>query len=91
MTTLIQILKPVQIAETAAERFSFRVQDGVEIYEHESRQACTVPVTTGTRGGIPTPRLIVAELARVGIPFLTRTRSEIAGLNALLRTAMGVR
>ena len=86
--TLMQILRPIGTEQTPIERFSFRVQDGVQIYEHESvsHYAAARP-----SGGDPRPRLVVAEPSTTPARFISKARSEIKGLTALLRTAKATR
>lgn len=88
MKSTQRVLNPIQTANSPIERFSFRIQDDVEIYEHEVQQTFDLPKQ---RSAVELgPRLIVAELARAGVPMLTKTRAEVGGLNSLLRTIMGI-
>lgn len=83
MNTLKKMLKPIQTAFTPTERFSLRHQNGVEIYEHEMLHICKVPKPAGTPPDAP--RLVIAEPGRPH-SWITKTRDEITGLTALLRT-----
>lgn len=85
MRTSRQMLKAINGGSEPKERFSLRVQDGVEIYEHESVEVCRIPKRSGDaisrEGG---PRLVVAESDRSRAPILTKSRSEVNGLSTLL-------
>lgn len=68
------------------EWFWRRVQNGVEIVEHEAHQIIKV---TGPRYETISdtrvaPRLIITEAPSAARPFIAKARSEIAGLDALL-------
>lgn len=88
-----QLLKPIHTGYIPAERFSLRVQDGVEIYEHEALYTRRISkgIDSGTgrdnssvQGGAP--RLVVDE-SRTGVETLiSKARSEISGLTGLLRS-----
>ena len=91
---LKRILKPILNEFSPTERFSFRVQNGVEIYEHESvrRYRMAQPMfaslpTQATRN----PRLVVDEIDCAEGRFLAKTRSEISGLTAILKAVMAAR
>ena len=85
MRTSMQMLKAISGGSDPKERFSLRVQDGVEIYEHESVEVCRKPKRAGgpvsKEGG---PRLVVAEAGCSAEPILTKSRSEVIGLSKLL-------
>jgi hypothetical protein len=91
MKTLKGMLKPLLNDPTPTERVSLRVQDGVEIYEHESRRTYKVSAETGVTEVRTIPRLIVAEPVRYGNRLIAKTRSEIAGLTALLKAVTAAR
>lgn len=91
-----KINKVIKIG-AVAERFSYREKDGVEIYEHDA--FCTrrsegladvLPrafgegeVAAAYPGGAVT-RLVVDDENRNGRSIITRSRSDISGLNSLL-------
>ena len=85
MRTSRQMLKPISGGSEPKERFSLRVQNGIEIYEHESVAVCRIPKPSGSpvsnEGG---PRLVVAESGCSREPILTKSRSEVTGLSTLL-------
>ena len=85
MNKLKQMLKPVETRYTPAERFTLRVEDGVEIFEHEAVYMQRIPKPDGTpfREKV-SPRLTVIESGQETGQVLTKTRSEISGLQALL-------
>jgi hypothetical protein len=91
MNTLKRMLKPLLNDLAPTERFSLRVKDGVEIYEHESRRTYKISATTGVTEARTAPRLIVAEPVRYGNRLIAKTRSEIAGLTALLKAVTATR
>lgn len=68
------------------EWFSRRVQNGVEIVEHEARQIIKVsgPHYETVLDAPVAPRLIITEAPPAARPFIAKARSEIAGLDALL-------
>lgn len=85
MKTLKKMLKPILTDFAPKERFSLRFQDGVEIYEHEFVQTCSVVES----GEIPvqaplTPRLVVIESDEGERGLIAKTRSEVAGLATIL-------
>lgn len=90
MTSLKQILQPIHTGNEPIERFSFRVKDGVEIYEHEALRSL-VAVGPAIRSAALVPKLVIAEAAVSGEQFIAKTRSEIEGLSSLLRTIIPAR
>jgi hypothetical protein len=82
---LKRIMKPIQTVNAPSERFSFRVQDGVEIYEHEALFTCEIPKSAAS------PRLIIAEPDRAQSSVILKARDEISGLTAFLRSLTAAR
>jgi hypothetical protein len=67
------------------ERCSHRIQNGVEIFEREIHKiAAAEPVENAAPGS--GPRLIISDAVSTATrAVISKTRSEIAGLNALLQ------
>ena len=95
MRTSKQLLKPIQTGYVPTERFSLRIQDGVEIYEHEAVKTCAV-----AKGTCPTasssapaggPRLVIDENRAAAETFISKARSEISELTSLLRGVANLR
>lgn len=85
MKKLKELLKPTESANAPAERFSLHVRNGVEIYEHESRRTFVIdPANLDDQ-----PRLLIGEAERSAEVFVTKSRSEISGLNAFLNSVIG--
>ena len=75
MTTLERILKPIKAADAAKEHFTFRVQDGVEIYESEYVRATKI---SRASNAVSLPRLVVEEEGEAAPALLfTKKRSEL--------------
>jgi hypothetical protein len=75
------------------ERFSRRTKDGVEILEHESHQVIKVKgdryeTVSDEKIEQPrsAPRLVISEAPAAAKLFISKTRSDITGLNAFLRS-----
>ncbi len=67
------------------ERFSHRIQNGVEIFEREVHKLAAAESAENIAATVA-PRLIVNDaVSTVTRSFVSKTRSEIAGLNAFLR------
>ena len=61
--------------------FSRRFQNGVEIFEREMHQVITI------NGEPPLPRLVIGDaISSASKLFIAKARSEIAGLDTLLKT-----
>jgi hypothetical protein len=92
MKTLKKMLKPILKDFAPTERFSLRSQAGVEIYEHETVDAYNItrPVGSQTRG-TRDPRLVIIESSQTENGWIAKTRSEIAGLAAILCSVKAVR
>jgi len=97
MTMSKLLLKPIETAKTPARRYSLRIEDGIEIYEHEAMHTCTVPVTMASLGGFfertlasRGPRLIVDETCAYRETFISKARSEISELANLLNSIKGL-
>ncbi len=91
MKSLIKMLKPIGSSDAlTAERFSFRIEGGVEIFEHEyvrNLRAPENPRQVADPG--PMPRLIVQEAGENGSsPMFSKKGTEIFELMQLLRTAV---
>jgi hypothetical protein len=69
-----------------AERVSRRVQNGVEIYERETKRL----VIPDTYGDTPQPRsypkLVIEDAVSRGKLFIAKRRSELSEVDALLRS-----
>ena len=67
------------------ERCSHRIQNGVEIYEREIHMLA--PSESAENGAAAVqPRLVINDtVATATKAFISKTRSEIAGLNAFLK------
>lgn len=77
-------LEPLQTGRPA-ERISLRVEDGVEIYEHDTVTVCRIPKP------VSEPILVVDESIQAGEVVFTKRRSEIAGLSMILNSIIGLR
>ena len=66
------------------ERCSHRIQNGVEIYEREIHKIAPAE-SAESLSAVPEPRLIVSDVSTATRSFISKTRSEIAGLNAFLQ------
>lgn len=89
MKTLKKMLKPIQNGYAPTERFSLRVQNGVEIYEHEALHTCKIPKEAGSLSRAP--RLVIAKPGHTQSSVIIKTRDEITGLTALLRILTAAR
>ena len=71
------------------ERSSHRIQNGVEIFEREIHKiAAAEPVENVAAGQ---PRLIISDAVSTATrAVISKTRSEIAGLNAFLQSLSAV-
>lgn len=86
MKKLKQMLKPIETRYAPAERFTLRVEEEVEIYEHEAIYVERIPKPSGSPlSALSAPRLTVTEDAHEAEPVLVKTRSEISGLKSLLQ------
>lgn len=66
------------------ERCSHRIQNGVEIFEREVHKIADQPGENAADAA--QPRLIVSDAVTTATKaFISKTRSEIAGLNAFLQ------
>ena len=70
------------------EYFSRRVVNGVEILERESVQKIRIEGGHFETLRRRVPRLIVSETVSAAKNLLSKTRSDIAGLDKFLRTAV---
>jgi hypothetical protein len=87
--TIKRTLRPLHTSPLEQERY--RVQDGVEIFEREVIESRRVRMHDLGHENASTkrPRLTVTEPNRTtGQPMLARSRSEIAGLRAVLEEAL---
>ena len=80
-----------EIETPAYERFSRRTKDGVEIVEHERHQV--IRVNGGRYETLPAeprpePRLVISETPSAAGLFVSKARSEIAGLDAVLSSLL---
>ena len=67
------------------ERFSRRLQNGVEILEHETHR--TITFDEGRyESRNSQPRLVIGDALTATRTFIAKTRSDIRGLNSLLRS-----
>ena len=68
------------------ERFSQRLENGVKILEHET--ITTIKITDGRYETVPirrTPRLVIEDAVTATKNMVAKTRSEISGLDGILR------
>ena len=73
------------------ERCSHRFQSGVEIFEREVHKL-VLPEPTNNAAAIPEPRLVISDaVSNATRAIVSKTRSEIAGLNAFLKSLSGVK
>ncbi|MCC6328663.1 MAG: hypothetical protein IT174_09110 [Acidobacteria bacterium] len=80
MKTLKHMLKPIKTADAAEEHFSFRVQDGVEIYEREMVRATRISQLARAEA-VRNPRLVVEEECDTGQKLLlTKKRADLKEL-----------
>ncbi len=70
---------------------SRRVENGVEIFEKERHQVITINAHQGAPATAPTEaRLVIGEaISSATKLFIAKTRSEIGGLDTLLKTLTG--
>ena len=72
------------------ERFSRRIENGVEIVEHET--VTTIKVNDGRYETVPIrrgPRLVIGDAVTATKNIVAKTRSEISGLDSILRCTTG--
>ena len=90
MRSIKQSLKPMWNGKPS-ERVSLRVENDIEIYEHESHKVCRIPKPVGSPfADEHEPRLVV-ESGRSASPIFTKRRSEIPGLSTILNALTGIR
>lgn len=92
MKTFKRILKPIVKDMAPAERFSLRIQDGVEIYEREVVHTYRIDEhTDGPMAASRCPQLIIVESDQAENGLLAKTRSEVAGLHSFLNGIVAAR
>ena len=70
---------------------SRRFVNGVEIFEKETHQVVTVNASENSQAAVPAEsRLVIGDaISSATKLFIAKTRSEIGGLDALLKTLTG--
>jgi hypothetical protein len=76
--------RPEQLKEY--QRFRRRYQSGVEIVERET--VSTITVDDGEFKMNQPPQLVISEAAANSRRFITRTRSQLGEVDALLRSVL---
>jgi len=85
-------LEKTKTGSPTFERFSRRFQNGVEIIEHERHQSIKIMEDRYETDAVPSvTRLIISDAPTAAKLFIAKTRSEISGLDALLRNLTGLR
>ncbi len=84
------MLKPIGTADTAAERFSFLVQEGVEIFEHELIRSLRPEGSGATFQPRATATRLIVEETGENEPNLlfAKKPSDICELIQFLKTAV---
>ena len=67
-------------------RCSHRFENGVEIIERETHYVSAPNFPAAKNATKTTPRLIIEDAISSATEFVSKTRAEVAGLNALLQS-----
>ena len=84
----MQMRKTTINDQPVQERYSRRFQNGVEIIEREMHYVSDLE--TDRASSLACPRLVIEDtISSAKESLVSKTREEVAGLNALLRTLAG--
>jgi hypothetical protein len=68
------------------EHYTRRIVNGVEIVEHETVRTIKMNGNRFETSKLRKPRLVISEAVKATKGFISKTRSDVAGLDKFLRT-----